>query len=396
VPRARPHNGRRTRGRCLLSFGTLALIVAVGLLGPALALLPSRISPPIVIGEIAAGVALGRSGTHSINPTQPTLAFLADIGFALLMFIVGTHLPVRENRLLRASRRGGIAVLITVALAAVGGPLIAWPASLNRPAIIAALLATSSAAIVLPIVQNRFEGDCLVLVAWVSALDLITVLAVPLVMATGGIGKAVGGSALVIVGAALIGGLGWYLGGTRPVDRLQQASREHGFALDLRVSLLALFTLAWIAERFDTSVLIAGFAAGVAVAALGPPDRVAQQLIGLGEGFFVPLFFVVLGARLDLGALFRSRDDLLLLLMLTAGTVVVHVTTMLVMKLPLAYGLLGSAQLGVPSAIAAIGLTTHQLRPGQGAAIVGAAAISLAIAAVGATMAGYTPTPSRR
>src|SRR5262249_15968933 len=271
-----------------------------------------------------------------------------------------------------------------------------WPAALNRPGIIAALLATSSAAIVLPIVQTRFEGDCLVLLAWVSALDLVTVLAVPLVMATGGVGKAVAGSALVILGRALLPGLGWYLGGARPAGRLQEASREHGFALDLRVSLLALFTLAWIAERFDTSVLIAGFAAGVAVAALGPPDRVAQQLIGLGEGFFVPLFFVVLGARLDLGALFRSRDDLFLLLMLTAGTVVVHVTTMLVMKLPLAFGLLGSAQLGVPSAIAAIGLTTHQLRPGQGAAIVGAAAISLAIAAVGATMAGYTPTPSRR
>jgi len=396
VSRAGSDHGRRARGRCVLSFGTLALIVAVGLLGPALALLPSRIAPPIVIGEIAAGVVIGTSGTHTINPAQPTLAFLADIGFALLMFIVGTHIPVRERRLIPAARRGGVAVVITVALAAVGGPLIAWPAALNRPAIIATLLATSSAAVVLPIVEGRFEGACLVLLAWVSALDVVTVLAVPLVMATGGVAKAVAGSVLVIAGATAVGATGWYLRRTRPVDRLQRASREHGFALDLRVSLLALFTLAWIAERFDTSVLIAGFAAGVAVAALGPPERVAQQLIGIGEGFFVPLFFVVLGARLDLHALLRSRDDLLLLLMLTAGIVVVHVITALVMKLPLSYGLLGSAQLGVPSAIAAIGLASHQLRPGQGAAIIGAAAISLAIAAVGATMAGYTPTPSRR
>ena len=82
------------------------------------------------------------------------------------------------------------------------------------------------------------------------------------------------------------------------------------WAFDLRLSLLVLFTLAWIAERFDTSALLAGFAAGVMVSFLGEPRRVADQLIGLGEGFFVPLFFVVLGARIDLRALVHSRDDL--------------------------------------------------------------------------------------
>ena len=123
------------------------------------------------------------------------------------------------------------------------------------------------------------------------------------------------------------------------------------------MSLLVLFTLAWIAERFDTSVLIAGFAAGVMVSALGPPRRVAEQLIGLGEGFFVPLFFVVLGARLDLRALFRSRDDLLLLGMLVVGAGLVHVVAAMISKLPADYGLLATAQLGVPAAVATVGLT---------------------------------------
>src|SRR5262249_52022757 len=156
------------------------------------------------------------------------------------------------------------------------------------------------------------------------------------------------------------------------------------------LSLLVLFTLAWIAQRFDTSVLIAGFAVGLLVAALGPPRRVAEQLIGLGEGFFVPLFFVVLGAQLDLRALFRSRDDVLLLGALVIGTTLVHVVAAMLTKLPADYGLLATAQLGVPAAVAAIGLSTGDLHAGQASAVVGAAAITLAIATLGAIRAGFT------
>jgi Kef-type K+ transport system membrane component KefB len=370
------------------------LIVAVGLLGPLLALLPGRFAPPIVIGEIAAGVAIGNTGTRTLDPTQPTLVFLADIGFALLMFIVGTHIPIREKHLLAAARRGVIPTAVTILLAAALAPLVATIVSLHRPAIIAVLLATSSAAIVLPIVENHLEGDCLVLLFWVSAIDMVTVLAIPLVLASGGVARALLGSLLVIAGAAAIGAAAWRVRGASATERLRDASQEHGFALDLRVSLLALFTLAWVAERFDTTVLIAGFAAGVMVAALGPPRRVAQQLIGLGEGFFVPLFFVVLGAQLDLRALVRSRDDMLLLALLAAAGVLAHVGGALVTRLPMAYGLLASAQLGVPSAVAAIGLSTGELRPGQASAIVGAAAVTLLVATVGATMSGYSPTPT--
>ncbi|MDP9336136.1 MAG: cation:proton antiporter, partial [Actinomycetota bacterium] len=89
-----------------MSYGILALIVAVGLLGPLLAGLPTRVAPPVVIVEIVAGVVIGRTGTRTIDATQPTLAFLADVGFALLMFIVATRLPLRDARLRGAVGRG--------------------------------------------------------------------------------------------------------------------------------------------------------------------------------------------------------------------------------------------------------------------------------------------------
>lgn len=381
----------------MITFGTVALIVAVGLLGPLLALLPMRAAPPIVIGEIAAGIVVGKTGTGTIDPSQPTVAFLAAIGFALLMFIVGTNLPVRDHRLRSAVPRGALASVLTVTIAAGVGPLIAAASGFHRPAVIAVVVASTSAAIVLPIVEGLQETSALLTtIAWVSILDVSTVLAVPLVLATGTVTKAIIGSILVIVVAAFIGLLARRLAPFPAVTKLRDRSHEQDWALDLRLSLLALFTLAWIAQRFNTSVLIAGFAAGVVVALLGEPRRVAQQLIGLGEGFFVPLFFVVLGAELDLRSLVHSGRDLLLFGLLAIATGAVPIAVALIVRLRLDDGLFAGATMGVPAAVASVGLANQELHPGQATAIIGAAALSLIYAAVAGVRVGAKPRVRRR
>jgi Kef-type K+ transport system membrane component KefB len=380
-----------------MSYGTLTLIVAVGLLGPLLTLLPTRVRPPVVIGEIAAGVIVGRTGTRTIVATQPTLAFLADLGFALLMFIVATELPLHDARLRGAARRGLWATAITVGLAIALGPPLSALTGLHRPAVLAVLVASSSAAVVLPIIGTRARDDALlVTIAWVSFADIATVMAVPFVLSTGGFGRALSGALLVIAGAAAFGLVARRLFGLEPVEGLRHESHHLAWALDLRLSLLVLFTLAWIAERFDTSALIAGFAAGVMVSLLGEPRRVAEQLIGLGEGFFVPLFFVVLGARIDLRALVHSRHDLLLFALLAVATTGVPLVTAAIMRLPLTSGLLAAAEMGVPAAVASLGLATNALLPSQAAAIMGAAVVSLAVASYGAMRLGPSPPISPR
>ena len=379
-----------------MSYGTLTLVVAVGLLGPLLAL-PHRWAPPVAIVEIAAGIAIGRTGTRTIDATQPTLAFLADIGFALLMFIVATNIPLRDARIWSASRRGAWAAAVTVVLSIALAPAVAALTGLHRPGVLAVLMAASSAAIVLPIIGKRDCDDALLAtIAWVSIADVVTVLAVPFVLATGGLGRAFVGAVLVVAAATAAGLVSHLLVGLERVEKLRDASHHLAWALDLRFSLAVLFALAWIAERFDTSVLLAGFAAGVMVSLLGEPRRVADQLIGLGEGFFVPLFFVVLGARIDLRALVDSRDDLLLFALLAVAATAVPVAAAAIVRLPLASGLLATAKIGVPAAVASIGLATDALRPGQAAAIMGAAAVSLLVSSVGAIRLGVSPTFNRR
>lgn len=373
-----------------MDFGLLAVVMAAGLLGPLLASV-HRFAPPVVVGQIAAGVVMGTSGLGWIKPDDPFVSGLATIGFALLMFIVGTHMPLRDVGLRSAVAAGaGVAATVGI-LAAAAGLVISAHVGLPRPGILAVLIATSSGAVALPVLQALTTRNRVTLVttAWIAIADVGTVLTLPLVLATGRLGRVLVGGALVIAAAIGLYLVARALRGTAVVLQTRSLSRDRGWGLDLRISLLALFACAWLATRFGTSILIAGFAVGAVVALLGAPRRVAQQLVGVGEGFLIPVFFVHLGSQLDLGALVKSRQALWLATAIAAIAIVVHVVAALAWRLTLGVGLLASAQLGVPAAVVSIGLTTHQLTAAQGSAIMAALLATLAASAAGSVLLGH-------
>ncbi|WP_253257266.1 cation:proton antiporter domain-containing protein, partial [Arthrobacter sp. Hiyo1] len=78
-----------------MSFFQLSLIAAVALLGPLLAL-PRKWHLPVVLGQLLAGIVIGRTGLGLVDSSDPTFTFVADVGFALIMFVAGTHVPVRD------------------------------------------------------------------------------------------------------------------------------------------------------------------------------------------------------------------------------------------------------------------------------------------------------------
>ena len=102
----------------------------------------------------------------------------------------------------------------------------------------------------------------------------------------------------------------------------------------------------------------------------------------------VPLFFVVLGARIDLRALGQHANLIALAALLVALNAAVHVLAALLTRQPLAAGLAATAQIGVPAAVVTLGLQRHILTAGEGSAIVAAALASLALTAAGVNLLG--------
>ncbi len=191
---------------------------------------------------------------------------------------------------------------------------------------------------------------------------------------------------MVAAAGAAVLGLARVLAGYDIVRRLRKASKRRQWALDLRLSLLLLFALAWLAQDSGTSILIAGFTVGLLVAVIGGPKRLSKQVIGIAAGFFVPLFFVVLGARLDLRSLIERPSYLLLAALLVAANVALHLVGALVTRQGIPAGLAATAQLGVPAGVVAIGLQEKVISPGQGGAIMLAALASIGTCGVGVAM----------
>ena len=136
-----------------MTFENLALCAAVGLIGPLLAL-PRGLRIPVVIGELAAGIAIGHTGFGVIDPSEQTLSFLAQVGFALVMFVAGSQVPIRDPRL-RVGLRVGAARAVAVGLLATA---LGWAVSVafDPPhlSLYAVLMASSSAAVIMPIVES--------------------------------------------------------------------------------------------------------------------------------------------------------------------------------------------------------------------------------------------------
>ncbi|MBX9686931.1 MAG: cation:proton antiporter [Candidatus Obscuribacterales bacterium] len=375
-----------------MSFELLFLIVLAGLFGPLLSG-NRRFTLPLVVGEIIAGIAIGKSGFAWVDPAEPLFAFLSSVGFAFLLFLVGVKLPLRDPGLRSALKSASLATFLSFALAVPFGFGLAYLSHVPNVGLFILLCACSSTSTVVPILLERnLNGRTIVLTtAWIAMADVASMVALPLVMATGNTRSVVLGAVLVTLAA-----VGCFVGMkffrlSKTGERLRALSKEKHWALDLRLSLGMLFGLAWLATKFGTSVLVAGFAAGMVASLVGHPRRFYKQLIGLGEGFLVPLFFVHLGASIDVSELFSSFWQVGLALSIALSAMLVHVLAARFAKLPIASGLSASAQMGLPAALVSMALANGLLTPGQGASLIAAALLSLLTCSLGVKLLATCP-----
>lgn len=374
------------------SFGQLTLIILAGLAGPLLSS-SRRILIPVVVGELLAGIALGTTGAGLIKADNVAIAFLANIGFAVLMMGAGMHVPLRNKNLLGSLWRGSLAVAASAAFGVAGGLLIAKGLGFGHTGVWAILLATGSAAIVLPALEEAGieERSALLPMAWATVADVATIIILPLVLQPSHAVHAGLGALAVSAAAALVLVVGHWLHTQPPIPSLRKLSKQRAWALDLRVSLAVLFGLCALADGVGTSIMVAGFAAGLIVAAEGGPHRLSDQVSGVANGLLVPIFFVVLGARLDMRALFTDPTNLELSAALVVGNVAVHVLAARLIRAQLWVALVVTAQLGVPAAVVKLGLAEGVVTPGQGAAIIVAALATLGLCATGTYLSARAP-----
>ncbi len=368
-------------------FESLFVIVLAGLIGPLVAAGP-RPLVPAVVGELAAGVVLGRTGAGVIDPTTATNGFLYSLGFAMLMLVAGSHVQL-GSAVGAGLRSAAIAFAAVVAVSLPIGLAVGAVLAPSAPlALFPVLLAGSSAAVAFPILEERglLGSSVVLLLAWIPLADAVTVLLMPLTLigADKVPGALAGDAAIVAITIAALA-VGERIERVPAAMTIRDRSRSRGWALQLRLTLLILVALTLVATQTGGSTLLAGFGAGLVLSRLRTPERLELQLSGIAEGFFVPAFFVLLGAELDFRALAGDPRAIGLAVAMGVGAIAIHVGAAL-LEAPsprAAFGLAASAQLGLPAAAASLGLSTGHLSPAVAAGVVAAGCLTVLPASIG-------------
>lgn len=264
-----------------------------------------RLKLPAVVGEIAAGCLVGPSALGWVTITEP-LELLAEIGAVLLLFSVGLETQVDDlKRVGRTATLVGVAgVILPFGLGAAWAKLSGF--TTPQAMFVAAAFVATSAGITARVLHDlgvleRTESRVILGAAVID--DILAMLLLGVVTAIQGGGAInVGGLLLVLVQAVgfvtLIA-----LVGTRMMRRSSPLLDAPINPLSpLTLSLAGCLALAVAASYLGLAAIIGAFLAGM-VAAESQQRHALEKQIQAIMAFLVPFFFVVTGAKIDLGSL---------------------------------------------------------------------------------------------
>ncbi|HEY0787159.1 MAG TPA: cation:proton antiporter, partial [Thermoanaerobaculia bacterium] len=268
--------------------------------------LAERIHQPAVLGELVAGIVVGVSGFHLVDAHDPTIHLLSELGVILLLFMIGLETDLKK--LLSVGGSAFAVAVVGVALPFVFG--YAAGVMLGHPKVLsiflgAALTATSVGitARVLSDLGHLKDPESQVILGAAVIDDVIGLIILAVVGGlAGGESISIGGIVRItvvafgfVIAAIVLGNFlaPWLI---RIISKLRVAKAV------LFASLMFAFVLAYLAEAVGSAMIVGAFAAGLVLnrTQLGP--QIEREVHDLAQ-FFIPIFFVSVGAAIDLRTL---------------------------------------------------------------------------------------------
>lgn len=295
-------------------FSGLALIIVIGAL---VAFIMRVIGQPLMIGHIITGILVGPA-LFRIADDPESLRIFADIGIALLLFIIGLGMNPRVVK--EVGRASSVTAVVEIALISFAGWMAAVALGLpKREAVFLGIgLAINSTIVALKLLsdkkeQGRLYGKLTIGTSLVE--DIFVAIALLFIAASqnGQLLSLVPFAKLVFLGALI--GAGMYIFSTKILPKIQRL-------LASDQELLFLFAIAWglgsgaLLARIGFSLEVGAFAAGVFLASFPYAQEIASRLRPLRD-FFVIVFFIALGA----GVSFANFSSMFW--MILAGLVIV-------------------------------------------------------------------------
>lgn len=260
-----------------------------------------RVGQPAVLGELVAGVILGTSLLGLVDPKNETLHLLAELGVVILLFEIGLETDL--GKLLRVGGASSVVAVVGVALPFALGYAVCHLLGLgNLAAVVAgATLTATSVGITARVLSDlgRLQEPESQIILGAAVIDDVIGLVI-LAVVTG----VTQGQEVTPLGVARITATAFaFLAVTLLVGRMltpplvQAVSRVLPGTATMLAVMLAL-GLAWMAWQAGSAMIIGAFAAGLLLRPTDQAHEIERGVAHLGH-FFVPLFFVTVGAAVN-------------------------------------------------------------------------------------------------
>lgn len=295
-------------------------------------------SVPTAVAEIVAGILLGKSAFNIVQETS-SLTLLSSLGVIILMFLSGMEInfdlfkkaPGQKKRDPKSpvsiAVLGFTAVIIT---AFILGVILYFMGLFSDILLATILFSTIALGVVIATLKEkeilgRPMGQTILLTAVLG--EVIPMLALTFYASIYGHNAGRLWLIVLLFLAAIIllrrfrQPYVWF-------NNVSKATTQ----LDIRLAFFLIFTLVTVAESVGAENILGAFLAGMVMKLLEPSEATQEKLTSIGYGFFIPIFFIMTGVRLDLKSLFANKTALALIPISVACFIIAKLPTTLIYR----------------------------------------------------------------
>ena len=370
-------------------LATLTICACVAVAAPIIADIPRRARIATVVIEILLGIIIGPDVLDIAEPDE-FVDFLANLGLAALFFLAGREIDLRRiaGAPIRLAASGW---LIGLVLGIAIGFGLEEAGIVDDPEVVGIALATTALGVLVPILHDaglsrtRF-GTTVLAVGAIGEMGPIVILSV--FLATD---NDLASTILLFLFAAVAIATAFSAVRFHParIARLIDETMHASGQLAVRICMLLLLALVYLAVELGQDLILGAFAAGLV---LGYATRDAPalndlwpKLDAIGYGFLIPFFFIRSGMTFDLDGLFESPASVAELPLFLALFLLVRGLPSILSRHQVPPGTLGplallsASALPLVVAITDVGVRAGELSADTAASMVGAAMLSVLI-----------------
>ncbi|HFU9297990.1 TPA: cation:proton antiporter [Staphylococcus aureus] len=319
-----------------MEFLSLVIVVLAAFLTP---IIVNRLNInflPVVVAEILMGIVIGNSFLNIVE-RDSILNILSTLGFIFLMFLSGLEIDFKAFKKDKRARQGqnddessipghlnlaltvfAFIMIISILLAYV----FKWLGLVDDVLLMVIIISTISLGIVVPTlkemnIMRTTIGQFILLVAVLA--DLVTMILLTVYGAING----QGGSTIWLIGILVVfTAISYILGVQFKRMSFLQKLMDGTTQIGIRAVFALIILLVALAEGVGAENILGAFLAGVVVSLLNPDEEMVEKLDSFGYGFFIPIFFIMVGVDLNIPSLIKEPKLLIIIPILIVAFII--------------------------------------------------------------------------